>query len=150
MAQPILAYIVPVSGGEPPGQPGQPPLGIWGPTDPRPTHPIAPGGAPPVIWGPPGPWPQPPYHPGGQPPVISGGLPWPTPPIYLPPVEPGAPTHPIVLPPTVPGYPSHPIVLPEPPPSPPAGEGRWVFVPGLGWVWQPAQSDKPHPPQTPA
>ena len=29
-------------GGSPPGRPvPQPPLGIWGPTDPRPTHPIA-------------------------------------------------------------------------------------------------------------
>src|SRR5262245_61744213 len=44
----------------------QPPLGIWGPTDPRPTNPIAgipglPGYQPPLsIWGPPGPWPTPP------------------------------------------------------------------------------------------
>ena len=74
-----------IPAGDPGGQP-QPPLGIWGPNDPRPTHPIAgwnpgtgtfpPGGGqggpvdpgysppwaqlPPGIWGPPGPWPTPP------------------------------------------------------------------------------------------
>ena len=50
----------------PPGQPpggggGQPPLGIWGPTDPRPTNPIS------GIPGLPG------YQPPGQPPGIWGG-----------------------------------------------------------------------------
>lgn len=45
------------SGGVPPRPSPQPPLGIWGPTDPRPSHPIhLPGGGggegPPGIWGP--------------------------------------------------------------------------------------------------
>ena len=44
---PFLALITPV-GGE--SQPPQPPLGIWGPTDPRPTNPIAGPGRPPW-WG---------------------------------------------------------------------------------------------------
>ena len=35
--QPFLAMITPIGGTEPP----QPPLGIWGPSDPRPTNPIA-------------------------------------------------------------------------------------------------------------
>jgi len=77
------------------------PPSIWGPTDPRPTHPIAPGGPPPGIWG-------------------GGGVPMPTPPIYLPPgFIPGLkPEHPIYLPPSIWGptdpRPSHPIVLPPP------------------------------------
>lgn len=41
--QPFLAMIIPVGG-------SQPPLGIWGPTDPRPTVPIAGPGRPPG-WG---------------------------------------------------------------------------------------------------
>ena len=53
--------------------PGQPPLGIWGPTDPRPTHPIV----------------LPPYNPPEGPPVQI----WPSP---------GRPTHPIVIPPPPP------------------------------------------------
>ena len=49
MTAPFLALITPI--GET-VTPPQPPLGIWGPTDPRPTHPIAPGGQPPRPWGP--------------------------------------------------------------------------------------------------
>jgi hypothetical protein len=53
--------------------PDETPPGIWGPTDPRPSHPIAPGGPPPGIWG-------------------GGGVPMPTPPIYIPvPPEPEEP-----------------------------------------------------------
>jgi len=46
----------------PTGPGGQPPLGIWGPTDPRPTPPIAlpPNQPPLVIWGPDDPRPTPP------------------------------------------------------------------------------------------
>jgi hypothetical protein len=60
-----------------PGVPTQPiyiPPGIWGPTDPRPSHPIAPGGQPPAG--------------GGQPPYPDQGLPGAQP----------KPEHPIVLP----------------------------------------------------
>src|SRR5262245_23830275 len=44
----------------PPEQPGQPPLGIWGPTDPRPSPPIY---MPPGWWGNPGGWNPHPEHP---------------------------------------------------------------------------------------
>jgi len=116
--------------------PAQPPLGIWGGGNvPYPTPPIAPGGPPPTvsppiyypptgIWG--GgnvPYPTPPIAPGGPPLGTWGGgnVPYPTPPIFYP---------------------------PEQPASPPAGEGRWGYVPGLGWVWIPSgEGDKPHPPQ---
>ena len=57
-----------VGGGpiQPPDQ-GEGPPGIWGPTDPRPSHPIAgipgfPGYNPPGIWGPNDPRPTPPIH----------------------------------------------------------------------------------------
>lgn len=87
----------PVYPEQPPGGGGQPP-GIWGPTDPRPTPPIAEppggwGGQPPGIWGPPGPWPTPPIHlppegveipPPGSPPVVIGGT-QPVQPIQPPP-----------------------------------------------------------------
>jgi len=129
----------------------QPPLGIWGPTDPRPTHPIA--GYP---------WPQPPT---GQPPYPSQGLPpfatnlpvvppggvWPTPPGQPPYPDAGLPPFatnlPVVPPggawPTPPGggggqpplgiwggpyfppVPSHPIVLPpDLPPTMPDPDNR--------------------------
>jgi hypothetical protein len=81
--------------------PQPPPLGIWGPTDPRPTPPIAmpPGGVPgqpPLgIWGPtdprpgyglPGNQPYPDNSLPGQPPRPWGPTdPRPTPPIYIPP-----------------------------------------------------------------
>lgn len=107
----------------------EPPLGIWGPTDPRPTPPIyIPAPVPPdsglkpehpiyipvfpthpiVLPLPPeeGGEPKPPYI---WPPVIWGGP-------IIPPGVPGVPTHPIYIP----VYPSHPIVLPpegETPPS---------------------------------
>jgi len=125
------------------GGPAQPPLGIWGPTDPRPTHPIAPGGQPPGIWGPPGPWPTPPIHippeAGAQPPGIWGPTdPRPTPPIYLPPgTIPGTPEHPIFIPPGSPGVPAHPIVLP-PSPEPPQVLENWevktFWTPSSGWA----------------
>jgi hypothetical protein len=56
--------------------PPSPPLGIWGPTDPRPSHPIV----------------LPPVEPGGPPVQIWG------------PTDP-RPTHPIVLPPQLPNPP---------------------------------------------
>lgn len=116
-------------GGGPIIPPTQPPLGIWGPTDPRPTHPIAPGGPPLGIWG-------------------GGNVPYPTPPIYYPgapvypdqglPRPPGIPSHPIYNPPYpdqgLPGSqprPTHPIVLPPPPGSgaPPIAAQLPVFPP---------------------
>lgn len=80
--QPFLALITPVGAAE------QPPLGIWGPTDPRPTPPVAGPGRPPwwgmandpgwsggspsqpplVIWGPGDPRPTPPVAGPGRPP----------------------------------------------------------------------------------
>lgn len=59
-----LVEIITLSPGDPPPRPHpEPPLGIWGPTDPRPTLPIA-------GWDPgTGTWPKPPQPPGGG----SGG-----------------------------------------------------------------------------
>jgi len=101
-----------IPAGDPGGQP-QPPLGIWGPNDPRPTNPIAGwnpgtgtfppgGGMPPLgIWGPNDPRPTNPiagWNPGTgtfpQPPGIWGPPgPWPSPPIVMP------------IPPDTPGWP---------------------------------------------
>jgi hypothetical protein len=101
--------------------------------------------------------------PGGPPLGIWGGgnVPFPTPPIYFPPSPGGEPSHPIVIPPAPPlgiwgggnvPYPTPPIYIPPAPTEPPSGsDGRWGYVPGVGWVWVPAGSgDKPHPPQAPA
>jgi len=107
-----------------------PPLSIWGPTDPRPSHPIAPGGPPLGTWG-------------------GGNVPYPTPPIYLPPVNPGEP--PLTI--WGPGdpRPQPPIHLPGPPPDvtpsppdvsvkpPPAG-GGWAYVSAWGWGFFPMGS----------
>jgi hypothetical protein len=96
-------------------QPPQQPPGIWGPTDPRPTHPIAgvpPGGVPgqpPLgIWGPTDP--RPGYGlPGNQPypdqglpgnqPYPDQGLPRPPPPLGMWGPNDPRPTPPIYIPP---------------------------------------------------
>ena len=118
-----------VGGGPLPGGPGrpEPPLGIWGPTDPRPGYGLP--GQPPGIWG-------------------GGGVPMPTPPIYLPPVNPGEP--PLVI--WGPGdpRPTPPIHLPGPPPDagptppdvavkPPPDGGGWAYVSAWGWGYFPKQ-----------
>lgn len=93
--------IVPPEGGG-----SEPPLGIWGPTDPRPTHPITglPGYGPPI----------------GQPPGIWGpNDPRPTPPIYLPPEH----VPPEMKPPETPPPGS---TAPVPPPS---GSSGWPVQP---------------------
>lgn len=103
MTAPFLALITPI--GET-VTPPQPPLGIWGPTDPRPgTGFPGPQPQPPGIWGPNDPRPSNPIAgmgPGGnfpgQPPLgiwgptdprpgtgFPGPQPMPTPPIYIPP-----------------------------------------------------------------
>jgi hypothetical protein len=155
MATPILAYIVPIETGNVPAHPiapGGPPPTVWPPPGGPvfPAHPIAPGGPPPSVWPPPGVvsppihyppeiWPTPPPS-GGAPPGIWGGgnVPMPTPPIYYPPGQPVIP----------PGSPAHPIVVPPEPTEPPSGgEGKWLYSPIYGWVWQPAGSGgKPQPP----
>jgi|SRR5215831_7431563 len=127
-----------------------PPPGIWGPTDPRPTHPIviAPPGiidgvhpSHPIVL-PPESLPPVPGHPIVLPPDPG-----------IPPGEPGSPTHPIVLPPLPPGiwppagvvtppiyYPAEPPeIWPKPPEKPPAeGDGKFmwkaVWTPVTGWV----------------
>jgi hypothetical protein len=124
-----------VGGGPLPGGGGQPPT-IWPPA----------GIVSPPIYYPPEIWPTPPAKPplgiwGG------GNVPYPTPPIFYPQPPLGIwggggvpmPTPPIYFPP------------PEEPTAPPSGgEGKWGYVPGLGWVWVPAGSgDKPHPPAQP-
>lgn len=117
--------IVPPEGGG-----GELPDHIWGPTDPRPTPPIAlpPGypGSPPGIWGPTDPRPTPPiYIPPNVPPVL-------TPPD---PPTPGAPTTPVPPPEGSGGWPVQPIT---PPPY------IVVMYPGIGpvTVAPPAQAEK--------
>jgi hypothetical protein len=86
------------------GEAPEPPLGIWGPTDPRPGWGLP--EQPPGIWG-------------------GGNVPMPTPPIYFPPSggggQPGVPTHPIYNPPGIWGpndpRPSQPIYFPDRPGS---------------------------------
>lgn len=77
---PFLALITPIGGDGPVTPPVQPPLGIWGPTDPRPTFPIS-------GWNP-GTGQFPPYQPPvQQPPYPSHPIygNFPTPPIFYPP-----------------------------------------------------------------
>jgi hypothetical protein len=124
----------------------QPPLGIWGPGDPRPTNPIV---IPPDAIAPGVPThpiflPVYPSHPIVIPPDgLAPGVP--THPIYLP----VYPSHPIVIPPdaVAPGVPTHPIVLPiypdqglPPFPSHPIAPGG----PPLG-MWGP-NDPRPTPP----
>jgi hypothetical protein len=117
--QPFLALITPVG-----DTPAQPPLGIWGPTDPRPSNPIAnvpgapgyqpPGGQQPPLgfWGPPQ---MPPgFWGGGMGPGVKPQPPagaHPEHPIYIP-IEPPPdaphPEHPIYIP-VVPGQPLPPL-----------------------------------------
>ncbi len=154
-AAPFLALITPIGTTEPP----QPPLGIWGPTDPRPSHPIAgvpPGGAWPQPPRPPGvpthPIYWPPYPdqglPGNQPypdqglpgnqPYPDQGLPGnqPYPDQGLPGGQGGRPTHPIYFPPVIwgPGdpRPTPPIAIPPGlPPTLPEGPAiEWK----VGWT----------------
>jgi len=165
MAAPVLCLIFPLeSGGRPDQGLPQPPLGIWGPTDPRPTPPIAPGGPGLGFWG--GvapPWVSHPIAPGGPPPRPDQGLPqpppgyWggvapphpdqglpgpqptPTPPIYLPPGSLPGIEHPIYIPPIVniPGFPTHPIVIPNPPEKPEVLENwdvKTAWSATTGWV----------------
>jgi len=105
---------------------GSPPLGMWGPTDPRPTNPISgpvfPGSSPPPGGG------------GGGPPLGMWG-----------PNDP-RPTNPIsgpVFPPAGGLHPEHPIVIvPDPPPDagePPTGpigavEWHTVWTEETGWA----------------
>jgi hypothetical protein len=137
--QPFLAMIMPVGGGPYPDNtlPGpQPPTGgppgIWGPTDPRPTHPIAGvppgggGGQPPGIWGPTDPRPTPPIYipPEGSPPPLGiWGPTDPRPGTGLPGPQP-KPEHPIVLPPNL------------PPTTPEGGKIEWKtgWTAQTGWV----------------
>ena len=120
MRGPILAYIIPLTG----GGPVDPGYGVPG----WPTHPIAPGGPGRPVdpsFGVPG-WPAHPIAPGGpggKPPGIWGGgnEPFPTPPIVLPPGTVKPPPgiwHEIVFPshPIAPGgQPTHPIAPGGPP-----------------------------------
>lgn len=121
------AYITGLTiGGGPIIPPGQPPLGIWGPTDPRPTPPIPiyPGGTPnpPVIW--PGP---------GVPP--EGQAPIPSHPIALP----GDPWWPPTAPPTMPPPGSPPVIIPGGTPVHPITPPPAIVVdyPGIGKVLVP-------------
>jgi len=127
--QPFLALITPLaSTGEP-----QPP-GIWGPTDPRPSHPIAPGGRPPGIWG------GPPLYPDQG---LPGPQPHPEHPIVIPPgsLGPGVPTHPIYIP-SPPVHPSHPIVIPPEAIAPGVPTQPIYIPPG---IWGPTDPRPSHP-----
>jgi len=99
---------------------GAPPLGIWGPTDPRPTPPIhmppgagGGGGGDLGIWGPTDPRPTPPI---AWPPLGMWG-----------PNDP-RPTNPIVIPPEAPPG--------EQPPTGPLGKMSWhtVWTEDHGWA----------------
>lgn len=104
----------------------QPPLGIWGPGDPRPTNPI-------VI----------------PPDAVAPGVPthpihlpvYPSHPIVIPPgsLAPGVPTHPIYLP----VYPAHPIVIPPDAVSP-GVPTHPIVLPPLG-IWGPTDPRPTHP-----
>src|SRR5262252_5370253 len=117
----------------PPAGGGQPP-GIWGPTDPRPTPPIAmppwwnwggpPDQQPPhpqfPIWVPPGFSPPGP----GYPPGIGGGPiipPTPEPPLVIWGPDDPRPTPPIMWP----GYPNWPPTTPSP--APPPDKWYWAY-----------------------
>jgi hypothetical protein len=153
MAQPFLALITPLSDARPDNTlpVPQPPLGIWGPTDPRPTHPIyMPGGPVDPGYSPPWARPQPPYPdqglPGSQPRPDHSLPPFPSHPIYIPPE--GSPPPLGIWGPTDPrpGYglpgpqphPEHPIVLPPdlPPATGDGGKITWkvVWTPVTGWA----------------
>lgn len=126
-----------VGGGPMPG--GRPPLGIWGPTDPRPGT------------GLPGDQPYPGQGLPGNQPIAGWGPGFPTNPIVLPPVTPGGPPvqiwGPIHYPdqglPGAPVYPSHPIVYPPLPLEPPEGNkpppegGGWGYSSEYGWGYFP-------------
>ena len=170
MAQPFLALITPLGGGGGPVDPGysppwatptppQPPLGIWGPTDPRPTNPIAGPGRPPgwgmandpgygvpippspplVIWGPGDPRPTQPIAGPGRPPNwgmandpgygIDAGLG----------TWGGAgqpfPTNPIAEPPWGWGNPPPALpVIPEVPALPGKIDWKYGWTPQTGWI----------------
>jgi hypothetical protein len=123
MAQPFLAMITPLAGGEPP----------------VPTHPIAPGGPPLGTWGgrPPnyvdigGPGPQPPAgahpsHPIWRPDLgFWGGAAPPYPDIGGPAPQP-RPEHPIVLPPDLPPT--------LPPPDSRPIDWKTAWTPTTGWI----------------
>jgi hypothetical protein len=95
-------------------QPPQPPLGIWGPTDPRPGWGL-PGSQPHPDQGLPGNQPYPDQGLPGNQPYPDQGLPRP----------PGRPTHPIYNPPYpsqgLPPFPSNPIYIPPSGAQPPLG-----------------------------
>lgn len=162
--EPFLALITPLA--QPPTQPPQPPIGIWGPTDPRPTPPIAGPNRPPW-WGmaqdpsygiPVGgvPHPSHPIHwgPGGEiggPPYPSQGPGFPTPPIAGPGRPPWwgmaqDPGYGVPLPPQ-PGDATPPPSAPPKPEAPPPPEGGWYWQ-GVWqlWVWVPTQTASPPPP----
>lgn len=120
---------------EPDGPPK--PDGIWGPTDPRPTNPIAgfdpihgtfpPWQRPDGIWGPNDPRPANPI--AGFDPIHGTFPPW--------------------VPPTTPP-PAFPVQLPEGN----APGAVWAWVPGKGWGWvfvptMPGAGGTPEPPTTP-
>lgn len=135
MPQPFLALITPLTSD---GRPDQglpvPPVGIW-PSPGHPSHPIAPGGRPPLgIWGPTDPRPS---NPIALPPGSISGTP--EQPIYTPPLF---PSHPIELPPgSVGGTPEQPIYYPPYPDQGLPG-GGWGGRPprpdqGLPWPGRP-------------
>lgn len=98
----------------------QPPLGIWGPNDPRPTLPIA--GWDPIH----GTWPNPPSPPLG---IWGPGDPRPTLPIAG--WNPGTGQFPPWVPPPGAQPPTFPVQLPEGN----APGAVWAWVPGKGWGW---------------
>lgn len=123
-----------------PTEPPKPPLGIWGPTDPRPTHPIAgwnpatggwPNPQPPGIW--PGPHPSHPIMLPGMPGWGSGGGGGVQPPLGIwGPTDP-RPTHPIA------GWDPNTGTWPTPPwqPQPPGSGSGAPPVPAQPIAGQP-------------
>jgi hypothetical protein len=142
-AAPFLALITPLASPEAP----QPPLGIWGPSDPRPTNPIA-GWNPGTGNFPTPPTPQPPlvtWGPGDPRPTLpiagwdpgSGAFPKPPgqPPLgFWGPNDP-RPSNPIAEPPWGWGNaPPLPTLPPEVPALPGKIDWQYGWTPSTGWV----------------
>lgn len=148
MTAPFLALITPIGGSEPP-------LSIWGPTDPRPTPPVAGPGRPPWwgmaqdpgygvplpplgTWGPNDPRPTPPVAGPGRPPWWGMaqdpgyGVPLPQPPLII--WGPGDPRPTLPISGWDPTTGAWPKPLPPEIPNGPKIEWKAIWTPQTGWA----------------